>query len=262
MVDNLSSASRLSFSSLPSISSRAENHRDLLKDRRAHLMTQLERVRNLLEEAEEGCMPPLHPLQPELPLLPTLRQDALTPGRAPGRGKRQQTYQPESIDEDDAMEANEATLVTQGDPLMMTKLRRSASRKLGPDSGSLTMSDYPFKSQESNGAIRDVMTPFSGFDAIRHDANTPFGGNGALRPWKHYLFRNLVPTPLPQSRYPRTIRQPTPMKWGYPGAMSQVSYPARVFSCERLPTAPGNLSNSVSAKAILGTSLVVYSNGR
>jgi hypothetical protein len=106
------------------------------------------------------------------------------------------------------------------------------------------------------------MTPFSGFDAIRHDANTPFGGNGALRPWKHYLFRNLVPTPLPQSRYPRTIRQPTPMKWGYPGAMSQVSYPARVFSCERLPTAPGNLSNSVSAKAILGTSLVVYSNGR
>ena len=95
-------------------------------------------------------------------------------------------------------------------------------------------------------------------DLALRDAVTPFGGNGAIRPWRHYLYRNLVPTPLPQSRYPRTLRQPTPMRWGYPGPLSQVTKGARAFSAEILAPAPGCLPHSVSSRALLGTSLIVH----
>ena len=112
-------------------------------------------------------------------------------------------------------------------------------------------------------------SPF-GLPGLRN-AETPFGGNGSIRPWRHYFYRNLAPTPLAQSRMPQALRHPTPMRWGYPGSgrefsmlnappgpLTHLTEAAKAFQAETLPPAPGCLPNSVSSRSLLGTTLLVH----
>lgn len=207
-MDGLSNASRLSFSSLPSISSKAENHRDLLMDRKEALEQQMARIKKSLESGEEEeAMPQL-------------------PGTERRRRARKQPFMHESIDE------GAAEMAMLAEPPMQLGIR---------DGGGLRAS-----------ASFDVLY------APKLREQTPFGGNGSIRPWRHYLYRNLVPTPLPQSRLPKALRKPTPMRWGYPGVMSHVTESAREFQLSTMPPGPGCLLTSVSSRATLGMSLEVH----
>jgi hypothetical protein len=68
-------------------------------------------------------------------------------------------------------------------------------------------------------------------------------GNEPTQQWRHYLFRNQYG---PQ---PAGLRKATPMRWGYPGALSRVSFEATALSDLRNTTA-------LHSRPPLGVSLV------
>ena len=221
---SLSSSS--SLPSLPSLSSKAHNHRALLRQRQRSILAQCDHIQTMLA-AKEG--PGATESVPSLGRQTSQRMPSLClPGAQPAGLSPMLAASP-------------------GAPMPFSTT----------DTPGLTQAHgFPMVSSTSTRYASAVALHASQGDRDESDAwRSPSG------PWRHYLFRNFTPPQRrqdPPPSWPRhngsrtfnPLRKVTPMRWGPPGTyLSEVTPEARALARQRR-----------NAEAILGERLPALGN--